>query len=116
MSIERRIQKAERTVGIHTKPAVIPGLIMCRPYKEGVAPHFPEPADEWLTLRETVENSRRQLLPCILWPAPFAEYEVRYGLEPGTLANHPLCGKVPFAELLASATGQAEGDQTCTAD
>jgi len=113
MSIQRRIERAEKAIGIQDKPVVIPNPIISNSYDEGTAPHFPEPAEEWLTLRETVETSRRQSVPGVLFPDPFAEYEARNGLEPGILAQHPMCGKVPFAELLTTAT---EGEQICRAD
>jgi len=113
MSIQRRIEKAEKAMGIQAKPVVIPALIISNSYEEGTSPHFPEPVEEWLTLRETVEKSDGQPLPGVLYPDPFAEFEARHGLEPGTLTQHPMCGKVPFAELLTTAT---EGERICRTD
>jgi hypothetical protein len=55
-------------------------------------------------------------LPYIVEANPLTEYETRHGLEPGTLTKHELRGKVPFAELLAQATGRTpvQGEHPCT--
>jgi len=112
-NIERRIEKAERFVGVkEEEPAVV---ILGLEFGEMV-PHFPEPADEWLTFKKALEETRRLRQCALIFQAnPWHEYEARHGLEPGTLANHELCGKVPFAELLAVATGRRpdQGEQPC---
>jgi hypothetical protein len=71
-------------------------------------PHFPEPIEEWVTLRRNIEESREKDLPCIIIENSFAEYEARHGLPPGMLSEHKLCGKVPFVELLSAATAQMQ--------
>lgn len=113
-SIERRIEKAERFVGVkEEEPAVV---ILGLDFGEMV-PHFPEPADEWLTFKKALEETRRLCQCALIFEAnPWSEYEARHGLEPGTLAKHELCGKVPLAALLAAATAQTpdQGEQPCT--
>ena len=118
-NIERRIVQAERAVGIEGKPALVPGIIFCpdESFHESF-PHFPEPVSEWVTVRRARDQAERTGLPCIIQADPCTEYEARHGLEPGTLSRHELRGKVPFAELLAAATGRTpdQGEQPCTMD
>jgi hypothetical protein len=119
MSIERRIERAEKAVGIEGEPVTVPAVIISVYWgRDDTLPHFPEPVAEWVTLQKARDEACRARQPCIFEPNPFAEYEARHGLEPGTLAQHPLRGKVPFAELLAAAAGRApdQGEQPCTKD
>jgi hypothetical protein len=109
MNLRQRIQKAEKATGIDHEEALPKMVISCEYGREDFLPHFPEPIEEWVTLKAQVEHSRRHHLPIIILPDPFAEYEARYGLESGTLGKHALHGKVSFAELLALATGQSQG-------
>jgi len=83
-----------------------------------VVPHFPEPVEEWLTRKKALKEAEQMLLPCIFIANPWSEYEARHGREPGTLAKHELCGKVPFAELLTAAVGGTadQGEEPCTTD
>jgi len=118
-SIERRIEHAERAVGIEGKPVVIPGIILCwdRGFDEAI-PHFPEAVSEWVTVQRARDQAEQTELLYIVEANPFTEYEARHGLEPGTPAKHELRGKAPFAELLAAATGRTpgQGEQPCTRD
>jgi hypothetical protein len=119
MSIEQRIRNAERRAGIETKGTVIPAITVQLDYGDGdTVPHFLGPVDQWVTRKRAVEEAEQRLLPCIFFANPWSEYEARHGLEPGTLAKHELCGKVPFAELLTAATGRTvdQGEQPCTTD
>jgi hypothetical protein len=115
-SIERRIERAERSVGVKEEAPMV--LILGLDFG-GTAPRFPEPASEWLTFKTALEETRRlHQHVCIFQTNPWSEYEARQRLEAGTLAKHELCGKVPFARLLATATGRTpeEGEQPCTRD
>jgi hypothetical protein len=119
MSIERRIERAERVIGIEGERAIVPTITVVFDYGDDDAvPHFPEPVEEWVTRRRAKEEAERTSLPCIFFANPWSEYEARQRLEAGTLAKHELCGKVPFAELLAAATGRMadQGEQPCTMD
>jgi len=111
MNIERRIEKAEKAVGIQAEPVTIPGITICTDWStDNKVPHFPEPVSEWLTVTKEREAAVKNRLPQISIANPFAEYEARHGLAPGTLTKHPLRGKVPFDELLAAAMPD-EGEQ-----
>ncbi len=112
--IARRIEKAERLVGVKEEEPVV---IVVRLDFGDTAPCFPEPADEWLTFKKALEDTRRSHQHvCLFETNPWSEYEVRHGLEAGTLTNHELCGKVPFVELLGAAAGRMpdQGGQPCT--
>jgi hypothetical protein len=118
-SIERRIEQAERAIGIEGQPVVVPGIIYSlHQGSDEAIPHFPEPVSEWVTVRRARDEAMQAELPYIVEANPFTEYEARHGLEPGMLAKHQLCGKVPFADLLATATGRTpeEGEQPRTRD
>jgi len=94
----------------------IPAIIICTDWSpDDKVPHFPEPVSEWLTVTEEREAAVKNRLPQVSIANPFAEYEARHGLEPGTLTKHPLHGKVPFNELLAAAAPD-QGEQPCTKD
>ncbi len=117
MSIERRIEKAERAVGIEAEPVTIPAITICGDGEaDDTLPQFSEPVSEWVTVARERDVAVQRLLPQGSIVNPFAEYEARHGLEPGMLAKHELRGKVPFAELLAMATvrGQDQGVRPCT--
>jgi hypothetical protein len=106
-SIERRIEKAEKAIGIEAEPVTVPVIIISVDWgADDTLPHFPEPASEWVTVAREWDEAKQNLLPQVSIANPFAEYEARNGLEPGILAKHELRGKVPFAELLATATGR----------
>jgi hypothetical protein len=114
MSIERRIERAERSAGVKEEEPVV--LVLGLEFGE-MAPQFPEPTHEWLTFKKALEETHRLRQCALIFQAnPWSEYEARHGLEPGTLAKHELCGKVPFVELLAAATGHTpdQGEQPCT--
>jgi hypothetical protein len=116
MSIERRIAKAEKAVGIQAEPVTIPAIIICVDWStDDKLPHFPEPVSEWVTVVRERDIAVQSLLPQISIANPFAEYEARHGLEPGTLTNRELRGKVPFADLLVAAKGRTsgQGGETC---
>jgi len=105
MNIERRIERAERYVGVKEEDQ--PAIIISVEYgDDDTLPHFPEPIGQWATLRKARDESRRARVPCVFIPDPYAEYELRHGLEPGTLANHELRGRVPFDRLLEAATAR----------
>jgi hypothetical protein len=113
-SIERRIERAERFAGVKEDELVV---LILRLDSGDTVSHFPEPAAEWLMFKRALEETRRlHQHVCIFQTNPWSEYKARHGLEPGTLAKHELCGKVPFAELLAAATGHTpdQGEQPCT--
>lgn len=119
MKIERRIQKAERAVGIEGEPVNVPSITICMDWStDETVPHFPEPVEGWVTRKAAFKQVEGTLLPRIFIADPWSEYEARHGLEPGTLTSHELRGKVPFTELLAAATGRMpdQGEQPCTAD
>lgn len=117
-TLQRRIERAERTVGVESGPSLVPALSILFDWGgDDTVPHFPEPVEEWVTRRRALEQAERARLPYIFIADPYAEYEARHGLEPGTLAKHELRGKVPFAELLAAAGCAADqGEQPCTTD
>jgi hypothetical protein len=105
-SIQRRIENAERRMGIRDREEPIPGIVFFMDYcQDTTAPHLPEPVEEWATLRAAQEEAKQKRVPMIFMADPWREYEVRHGLEPGTLTEHEFRGKAPFAELLAAATG-----------
>jgi hypothetical protein len=107
MNLKQRIEKAEKVVGINQEkdqPVIIVHLEFGSSDR---VPHFPEPVEEWVTVKQKLEESRREQLPCVVINDPVAEYEARHGLEPGTLSNHALRGKASFEKLLAAATGPA---------
>ena len=106
MNLEQRIRKLEEKVGLENKePTMI--VIVIRPTDKATEPHFEEDVGQWVTYGQTYNEERRSgTYPCIFIADPFTEYEVRHGLEPGTLANHPLKGQVVFDKLLAQATGE----------
>lgn len=107
MNIERRIEKAEKAVGIQAEPVTLPAIIISVDWgADDALPHFPEPVSEWVTVARERGIAVQNQLPHISVVNPSTEYEARHELEPGTLAKHELCGKVPFAELLATATGR----------
>jgi hypothetical protein len=107
MNVKQRIEKAEKAVGI-TQEKDPPVIIVHLEFgSSDLIPHFPEPVEEWATVKRKLEESRRERLPCVVINDPFAEYEARHGLEAGTLSKHALRGKVPFEQLLATATGPA---------
>ncbi len=111
MSIKQRIERAEKAVGIGGKRANAPTIIFFATNcgRDDTMPHFPEPVEQWVTVKETATGETEQTsLPRILFADPWLEYETRHGLKPGTLSQHELRGKVPFAELLAAATGQTQ--------
>ncbi|MCX5644379.1 MAG: hypothetical protein NTZ17_06800 [Phycisphaerae bacterium] len=113
MNIERRIEKAEKAVGIEAEPVTLTVIIISVDWDaDETLPHFPEPVAEWVTLQKAMDEAERTRLPCVFEPNPFAEYEARHGLEPGTLAKHELRGKVPFAELLRATTGRTDEQWT----
>jgi hypothetical protein len=117
MSIERRIAKAEKVIGIKGEPVLVPAIIICVDWStDDKLPGFPEPVSEWATVARERDVAMQNLLPQVSIANLFAEYEARHGLEPGTLTEHDLRGKVPFAELLAAATGRTRdrGEQSCT--
>jgi hypothetical protein len=88
MSIERRIAKAEKAVGIEGQPVTIPAIIICLDWgTDGTLPHFPEPVSEWVTVVRERDIAVQNRLPHISVANPFAEYEARHGLEPGPLAE-----------------------------
>ncbi len=118
-SIQRRIENAERRMGIRDREEPIPGIVLFLDHcQDATAPHFPEPVQEWATYRAAREEAEQKRAPMVFMADPWCEYEVRHGLEPGTLTEHELCGTVPFAELLAAATGRmaGQGEQLCTVD
>lgn len=103
-SIERRIERAERVVGVKDEEPIV--FVLSLDFGE-TAPHFAEPTAKWLTFKRAMAEMRQaHEHACIFQTNPWEEYEARHGLEPGMLAKHELRGKVPFAELLAAATGQ----------
>jgi hypothetical protein len=103
-NIERRVRKAEDLVGIDDKD--VPVMIICLEHGDA-APRFDDPVEEWLIYGKAYAEARRTGAPFIVVePDPWNEYEMRHGLEPGTLSKHPLKGEVPFEELLAQATGE----------
>ena len=103
-NLERRIERAERSAGLKEEEPVV--LVLTLDFGE-TAPQFPEPADQWLTFKKALEETQRlQQHACIFQTNPWSEYEARHGLEPGTLAKHEPCGKVPFVELLVAAAGR----------
>lgn len=105
MNIERRIEKA---AGIEREPEMVPVLIIGEDESaDETLPPYLGPVGKWMTLRTSLEEARQLRQPCVFVGDPFAEYEARHGLTPGTLTEHELRGKVPFAELLAVAAGQA---------
>jgi len=106
-TIQRRIEKAEKAVGVQaeTLPPIV--VRLNGGADERFMPQFSEPEEEWVTQRDALQDVKPGELPPVLEVCPFAEYETRHGLEPGTLTGHPLCGKVPFADLLEAATGSA---------
>jgi hypothetical protein len=88
VSIERRIAKAEKAVGIEGEPVTIPAIIICVDWgTDGTLPHFPEPVSEWVTVVRERDIAVQNRLPHISVANPFAEYEARHGLEAGTLAE-----------------------------
>lgn len=102
-SIERRIERAERAVGVTNSPIVVPVLtIVSDTGGDEAVPHFSEPVQKWVTRRRAFEEAERAQLPCIFIADPYSEYEARHGLEPGTLVRHELRGNVAFVELLAA--------------
>ena len=116
MDIERRIERAEKAIEIEAGPVTVPAIIICKHWSpDDKVPHFPEPVSEWLTVTKEREAAVRDRLPQLSIANPFAEYEARHGLEPGTLTKHPLCDKVPFDELLAAAVLD-QGEQPCKKD
>ena len=114
-SLERRIERAERFAGV--KEESRPVIVVRLEYgSDDTLPHFPEPVEQWVTWKRAMADAEQASLPCIFIANPWSEYEAQHGLEPGTLAKHELCGKVPFAELLTAATGRTpdRGEEPCT--
>ena len=108
MKLKQRVEQAEKAVGVDHENVQL-ALIIRREFgDDDTVPHFPEPIEEWATLKAEIEQSQRRQVPCVFVEDPFAEYEARHGLEPGVISKHPLCGKVPFQELLAAATIQTQ--------
>jgi len=110
VNIERRIERAEELVDVKDE---LPCVFIRRlAYDEATIPHFPEPVEDWVTFRESYSEAKRTGMPFLaIAPDPYAEYEARHELEPGTLSKHELCGKVPFEQLLAAATTQRKRGQ-----
>jgi hypothetical protein len=107
MNLKQRIEKAEKAAGIKQEKDQPVIIVYLEFGSSDRIPHFPEPVEEWVTVKRRMEESRREQLPCVVINDPFAEYEARHGLEPGILSNHALRGKVSFEQLLAAATGPA---------
>ncbi len=112
-SIQRRIEDAEKRMGIHDREEPVPRMVVFLDYCQDItAPHLPEPVKEWATYRAAQEESDQKRVPMTFFADPWREYEARHALEPGTLAKHELCGKVPFSELLTAAVcGPDQGEQ-----
>jgi hypothetical protein len=109
MKLKQRIEKAEEAVGVGQEKAARMIIIMLEFADDGTLPHFEEPYEEWETFKAEEKKCRHEAYR-VFEPHPFREYEARHGLKPGTLSEHELRGKVPFAELLAVATSQ-QGDK-----
>jgi hypothetical protein len=75
MNIERRIQRAEKLIGIEEEER--PTLNLCLPDGDDTVPHFPEPVTDWVTLQRAKNEARRQHVPCLFIADPHAEYEAR---------------------------------------
>ncbi len=112
--IERRIERAERAVGIEEENRPV-NIVRVEYGSDDTFPRFPEPVEQWVTLQRAIDESQRRRVPCVFITDPFTEYELHHGLQPGTLAKHELRGKVPFAEQLAAATRRTpdQGEQPC---
>jgi len=105
-SLERRIEKVEGLLDIDDKDIVV---VVIQMEHGDMAPRFEEPITDWLIYRKEYADARRTGTPfMVIAPDAWAEYEARNGLEPGTLSDHPLKGKVPFEELLAVTAKQAD--------
>jgi len=105
-NIKQRIEKVEKLVGVDDKDLIV---VVIRLELGRTVPRFDEPVEDWLIYREGCAEARRTGMPFIVvGPDAWSEYEVRNGLEPGTLTNHPFRGKLPFEELLKAAGCQAE--------
>ena len=99
MTIQTRLKKLEGKLGVKEEEPAI--LIIELAHDEATVPHFSEPVEQWLAHHDAYAQAKRTGLPFIVVePDPIAEYELRHELEPGTLSEHELCGKVPFDELL----------------
>ena len=97
MGLENRVRKLEDRLGVREDRLPAPPIVVIRrPYDDANIPHFPEPIEQWETFRQRYRTG----MLLMFQPDPFAEYELRHELEPGTLTEHPECAKVPFEELL----------------
>ena len=106
MTIRTRLKKLEDRLDVNREKTITLIITHPTPYCNEPALCFLEPVKEWLTCRDAVEEGRRTGRPVMLIPDPLAEFEVRHGLQPGTLTEHPQRQTISFSELLALAGGE----------
>ncbi len=107
MNLEKRVEKLEGIFGVKEREPLVVVIQLQR--EEATMPQFAEPVEQWRIYRDAYAKAKHSGLPFLaIDPDPFAEYELRHGLEPGTLSAHHLRGKVPFEALLKAAGCQPE--------